>query len=245
MVRNATVDAVVGLDVNQGVATVRAYTTAPQAGAKAVLRDGQRLLMEEHFDGGPGTFFEASVPLRDDASGEELSIEILDATGHCLVSWQVPAATQTEIPQPAQAIERPAQLDSVEALYLAGLHLEQYRHATREPADYYREGLLRDPGDSRCNNAMGQLLYRRGRFAEAEPYLRRAIERLTRHNPNPCDSEPYFSLWERRWRLRTFRGGLRCVSQGRVARRGAGCGILCPGTARLPGRSLSLRRWKT
>lgn len=31
-----------------------------------------------------------------------------------------------------------------EELYLTGLHIEQYRHATYLPDDYYLEGLKRD-----------------------------------------------------------------------------------------------------
>ena len=113
-------------------------------------------------------------------------------TASRLCDWTVPADVEARCPSPHRRLSGRNRLDSVESLYLAGLHLEQYRHATREPADYYREGLRRDPGDARCNTALGKLLYRRGRFAEAEPYLRRAIERLTRHNPNPYDGEPYF-----------------------------------------------------
>ncbi|WP_186774481.1 hypothetical protein [Chitinophaga pinensis] len=64
----------------------------------------------------------------------------------------------------------------MEDLYLNGHHLEQYRHATFNPVDYYEEGLRRSPGDIRCNNAMGLLLLRRGQFAKAEPYFRMAIK---------------------------------------------------------------------
>ncbi len=73
------------------------------------------------------------------------------------------------------------------------------------PEPYYEEGLRRDPGDSRCNNAMGLLLYRRGKFAAAEPYFRRAVERLTMRNPNPYDGEPIYNL------------GLALKMQGRFA----------------------------
>jgi len=38
------------------------------------------------------------------------------------------------------------------------------------------------------------LLYRRGKFAEAEAYFRKAIERVTARNPNPYDGEPYYNL---------------------------------------------------
>ncbi len=93
---------------------------------------------------------------------QDLAIRVLSRDGKQLVDWTVPAEVESEIPEPAKAIGSPHEIDSVESLYLAGLHLEQYRHATREPADYYREALHRDPGDARCNMALGKLLYRRG-----------------------------------------------------------------------------------
>ena len=58
----------------------------------------------------------------------------------------------------------PAEIASNEELYLTGLHLEQYRHATRSPEDYWNEAVRRDPGDSRANNALGRWHLRRGEF---------------------------------------------------------------------------------
>ena len=110
-----------------------------------------------------------------------------------------------DIPDPATPARPPEEIASIEELFLNGLHLEQYRHATYAPEPYYREGLRRDPGDSRCSNALGLLLYRRGKFAEAEAYFRTAIKRLTMRNPNPYDGEPYYNL------------GLALKMQGRYA----------------------------
>ena len=97
-------------------------------------------------------------------------------------------------PRPPSPFRLHATSPSAEALFLAGRHLEQYRHATLLPEDYYREGLARDPGDIRLNNAYGLLLLRKGLFSEAEPYFRAAIARATSHNPNPYDGEPFFNL---------------------------------------------------
>ena len=88
----------------------------------------------------------------------------------------------------------PVEIEQVEDLFLNGLHLEQYRHATFSAMDYYDEGLRRSPGDVRCNNAKGLLLLRRGQFAKAEPYFKTAISTLTKRNPNPYDGEPYYNL---------------------------------------------------
>ncbi|MCY3778934.1 MAG: tetratricopeptide repeat protein, partial [Chloroflexi bacterium] len=63
-----------------------------------------------------------------------------------------------------------------------------------QPEPYYLEALRRDPQDNRCNNAMGRLLLRRGKFAQAERYLRAATASLTRRNPNPYDGEAFYNL---------------------------------------------------
>ena len=123
-----------------------------------------------------------------------MTISLRDQADAELVGWEDDQTADRPLPEPARPIPPPAQLDSTESLYLAGLHLEQYRHATREPADYYREALSRDAGDARTNTALGRLLLRRGCFETAEHHFHQAIERLTRHNPNPYDGESYYNL---------------------------------------------------
>ena len=102
----------------------------------------------------------------------------------------VPAGTQEVAAEPPA----PEEIATIEELYLTGLHLEQYRHATRNPETYWREALRRDEHDSRSNNALGRWLLRRGEFSTAERHFRLCIARLTAHNPNPYDGEAYYNL---------------------------------------------------
>ncbi|MDR0393589.1 MAG: DUF5107 domain-containing protein [Tannerella sp.] len=132
-------------------------------------------------------------------SPEDLIFELYHANGKEMLRYHADKPEIKPAPDPAQAADAPKEIASIEQLYLTGLHLEQYRHATRDPAEYYREALRREPGDIRCNNAMGLLLMRKGRFAEAESYFRRAVKTLTQWNPNPYDGEPYYNLG---WSLR-------------------------------------------
>src|SRR5271156_956207 len=99
-------------------------------------------------------------------------------------------------PRPIVAIEPglPQSIPSNDELYLIGLHLEQYRHATRLPEEYWLEAVQRDHGDSRSNHALGRWHLRRGQFDLAERYLSTAIARLTERNPNPYDGEPHYNL---------------------------------------------------
>lgn len=118
----------------------------------------------------------------------------LESDGEVLLRY-APAEIQPAA-APVEATEPPAPEDIItnDELYLTGLHLEQYRHATRSPEPYWREGLRRDPQDSRINHALGRFHLRRGELDEAEKCFRTAISRLTARNPNPYDSEACYNL---------------------------------------------------
>ena len=112
----------------------------------------------------------------------------------CVMHWHAESDEIRPIPDSAEAALPPAQVKTNEQLYLTGLHLEQYRHATWNPVDYYEEALRRDPDDIRCLNALGLWYIRKCRFAKAEDYLRKAVRLSKKRNPNPYDSEPIYNL---------------------------------------------------
>ncbi len=111
-----------------------------------------------------------------------------------VLSWHAEADDIRPIPDSAEAALLPEQIKTNEQLLLTGMHLEQYRHATWQATDYYEEALRRDPNDIRCLNAMGLWYIRKGRFAKAEEYLRKAYKLSIKRNPNPYDSEPLYNL---------------------------------------------------
>lgn len=113
--------------------------------------------------------------------------------GRLYLSYTVNGRKQT-VPPAATCPPDPKNCATNEDLYLYGLHIEQYRHATYAAEDYYLEGLRRDPTDLRLNNAYGLLLLRRGLFEESERYFKAAVSKAVRSNPNPYDSEPYYNL---------------------------------------------------
>ena len=127
----------------------------------------------------------------------ELTFEILKTLNYgtrFVLQWHAESDDIRPIPDSAEAALLPEQVKTNEQLYLTGLHLEQYRHATWLPTDYYEEALRRDPNDIRCLNAMGLWYIRKGRFAKAEEYLRKAVKLSQKRNPNPYDGEPIYNL---------------------------------------------------
>jgi tetratricopeptide (TPR) repeat protein len=202
---NATTEGCIGLELQAGVATVRAYVTQPRPASALILRragETAEPIASRTIDASPERHEELVAPVGEIAE-TDLEAVLLDADGTQLVAYRPVVESSEPIPEPAKAIGPPESLDSTESLYLAARHLEQYRHATRDPEPYLREALRRDPGDSRCNIALAQLLLRRGLPAEAEPCFRAAVDRLTRHNPNPVTGEAHLGL------------GLALVEQGR------------------------------
>jgi len=192
-VRNATIDAAVSLEITGKTAMIGAYVTSRRDGLRITLKRGGDVVWEEVADLRPEKAFVRRVNVPGGAP-EDYRAELTAAEGQLLVDYSVEPRQEAAVPNPAKVIPEPAALRTTETLYLAGLHLEQYRHATREPEDYYREALRRDRSDVRNNTALGVLLIRRGRFADAEPHLRSAIAALTKHNPNPWYGEPFYHL---------------------------------------------------
>ena len=128
--------------------------------------------------------------------GEKLNKLILEITanGKGLLYWHAEPEEVKPIPDAAEAALLPEEIKTTEQLYLTGLHLEQYRHATYNPVEYYEEALRRDPIDVRNNNALGLWYIRKGRFHKAEQYLLTAVKTLQKRNPNPYDGEPIYNL---------------------------------------------------
>lgn len=114
--------------------------------------------------------------------------------GNRNVSFKKDFVKNFEIPSPAEPCPPPEECKTNEDLYLFGTHIEQYRHATLNAEDYYREGLRRDESDLRINTAYGLSLLRRGNVRESVSYFKRAIEKATVKNPNPKDTEAFYLM---------------------------------------------------
>ncbi len=125
---------------------------------------------------------------------------IVEAEGRELIRYAAEPLGRGEPPKPAVAPPLPQSRDRKGAaltndeLYRIGLHLEQYRHATRSAEPYWEEALRRDPHDSRALNALGRGHLRCGEFRLAAVHFQLAIHSLTRFNANPYDGEPHYNL---------------------------------------------------
>lgn len=192
-VKNATKDAMVNFTIHEGTANILVYTSGIFKGLQlSVTKDGQEIY-HNTIDADPTKYFQDSfwTDLPDEIG---CTVTITAATGEILVTYNAVEEKLEPTPDPAKPLGLPCELKSTEELFLGAQHLEQYRHATYEPADYYEEGLRRDPTDIRLNNGYGLLQLKRGNFKKAKELFEKAIEKQTWKNPNPYYGESYFNL---------------------------------------------------
>lgn len=191
VVKNASSELLMNLEPEGTESRLKLFATSAQQGLHIVVRKAGKICFEQTCDLSPEQVFDRLVPVNDLS---ETEVIIYGTNGREKLSWRAEPETIKEVPEAARPALAPEEIKTNEELYLTGLHLEQYRHATYCPTDYYLEALRRDNEDARCNNAMGLWLIRKGQFAQAEPYLRKAISRLTEKNPNPYDGEAFYNL---------------------------------------------------
>ncbi|HTT72262.1 MAG TPA: DUF5107 domain-containing protein, partial [Anaeromyxobacteraceae bacterium] len=193
-VQAASARAALSLRVHGGEARVGVAVAVPLEGAAVTVSRGGEELARFARDLVPGRPLVESVSLRAATAETDLRVAVVDAAGAEVIAYQPAAPAGERAPAPARAPPRPEEVASADELYLTGLHLEQYRHATRSPESYWLEALRRDPSDSRVRTALGFRCLRRGEFALAERHFRAALGRLALHNQNPYDGEPSYGL---------------------------------------------------
>ena len=174
---------VINLDVEGDQATIGVYLTSKRA-VKVRLATAEEIVFESEITLSPERTLREAICLPEGVLPHQLTLTVL-SQDELLISYSPAEDGPSDIPEAATAARLPGEIDSNDELFLNGLHLEQYRHATYQPEPYYLEALRRDPNDSRCNNAMGLLLLRRGKFRRS-----RALFQSSRQEPDTAQSKP-------------------------------------------------------
>ncbi|MCR5724775.1 MAG: DUF5107 domain-containing protein [Treponema sp.] len=198
-IKNASTRAAVNLELEgadgERYAQVRVYTTAKQQ-VSVSLYCGSDLVWSKNAELSPEKTLIEDIPLTGNAAEapeKDFMLTVRDADSE-LISYRPLEEKPHQMPEPAAAPLAPADIKTNEELYLTGLHIEQYRHATFLPDPYYLEGLKRDDKDIRINTAYARLLLQRGCFSQAESQITHCLPRLFLRNPNPYTSEPLYIL---------------------------------------------------
>lgn len=189
----ANQDAALSLHVKMGSARIGLFATRPieNATVRLMSRGSEIDRWTRNITVANPLVLTADLPKGVE---QEALCVIVEVGNRTLIEYNPALILPAQPPVVAREPAAPGQIASVEELYLTGVHLNQYRHATRQPENYWQEALRRDPSDSRSNNALGLWRLRRGELEPAAKHFESAISRITVLNPNPRDGEPFYNL---------------------------------------------------
>ncbi len=117
----------------------------------------------------------------------------LSINGEILGHYEEKSGDAFHMPEVIGDMPSAAEMRCVEDLYLAGVHVDQYRDPAVQADAYWLEALKRDIDHIPSLVAMAQYAYRMYRFADAESYILRAIQCLNRFNERHKSGEAYYT----------------------------------------------------
>lgn len=190
--KNANLDAAVNLEQRGDKQVFLGYHSTQKVDkARIVLKHGETVVFEKALSISPEKAFTQLIEMKGEFELTALYTELVDLeTNKVLVAYQPKALKRpTQLPEEVKPPAKPADIATVEELYLTASRLEQFYKVSRP---YYEEVLRRDPGDIRTNTALGNQYLKNGDYKTARKYLATAIKRLTTDYVRPSTGEALY-----------------------------------------------------
>ncbi len=116
----------------------------------------------------------------------------VEAAGETIAAYRERVYDQWKLPEPISDMPSAADMNDADELYLAGLHVDAYRDPAVMPDAYYREALRRNPRHMPSLIGMAKYELNRYNLAEAEGYIRKAVDILSTFNARHQSGEAYY-----------------------------------------------------
>lgn len=170
------------------------YSTQKVASARILLKRNGETIFEKTVEISPEKTFTETIKVIAPFDIKEISTEMINMENkEVLVSYQPAETKKPEIlPEIVKKPLPPAEISTVEELYLTGSRILQFYNPTLNAMDYFNEALRHDPYDIRTNTAVGNMHLRNGEYNLARGYFSKAIKRLTKDYTRPSACEPLY-----------------------------------------------------
>ena len=201
-IKNVTIDGAVNVDrLADDKMLVGFHSTRELKDCTITLfKDREAIFTEKGVAIGPDTPWCKTISAEKGIADQRYTAAIADASGKVFLSY-TPVAPQgdVQLPPKVENPKAPKEYTSAELAYEVGLRLDQFHNGILDPEPYYKRALEIDPDYSKANLAMGVRLAKNGSYAEAKPYLERAVARATQNHTRALDAAPeyYLALVER------------------------------------------------
>ena len=170
------------------------YYSTQKVKVKILLRNKNDVIFEKNIEVSPEKTFTGSVKINSPFNLKDLSTEMINAENNeVLVSYHPVEIKKAEkLPEIVKRPPLPADIQTIEELYLTGSRIQQFYNPTLNALDYFEEALKRDPFDIRTNVAVGNIHLRNGEYEIARSYFSKAIKRLTKDYTRPSTCEALY-----------------------------------------------------
>ena len=201
-VKNVTIDGAVNVDrLADDKMLVGFHSTRVLKDCTITLyKDREAVFTEKGVAIDPDRPWCKTVAAEKGVADQRYTAAIADASGKVFLSYTpVPEQGKVELPPKVANPKPPKEYTSAELAYEIGLRLDQFHNGLIDPEPYYRRSLEIDPDYTKANLAMGVRLAKNGSYAEAKPYLEKAVDRATQNFTRALDAAPeyYLALVER------------------------------------------------
>ena len=203
-VKNVTIDGAVNVDrTAKDELLVGFHSTRVLKDCTVALCNGKEKVFEEKgISINPDMPWCKPIKVDPDVKDQQFTATIADKDGKVFLAYTpVPEvkAEDVKLPPKVENPKEPKEYTSAELAYHVGLRLDQFHNGILDPVPYYKRALQIDPDYSKANLAMGVRLAKNGFYAEAKPYLEKAVARATQNHTRALDAAPeyYLALVER------------------------------------------------
>ena len=196
-IKNVTIDGAVNVDrLADDKLLVGFHSTRVLKDCTITLfKDREAVFTEKGVAIDPNTPWCKTVAAEKGVADQRYTAAIADASGKVFLSYTpVPPQGDVELPPKVENPKEPKEYTSAELAYEVGLRLDQFQNGLIDPEPYYKRALEIDPDYSKANLAMGVRLAKNGSYAEAKPYLERAVARATQNHTRALDAAPEYYL---------------------------------------------------
>lgn len=155
---------------------------------RIVVREGSRLLLDTKAALIPGK--PVFLPLAHPDA--ELTISVADEAGRQLAFYQEESPDILKMPPVKDPMPPANEMQSADELYLAGVHVEQYRDPAVMPDAFWEEALKRNPRHIPSRLGLARYNLHMLRLPEALEHAKQALRALTRFNARPESGDAFY-----------------------------------------------------
>ncbi len=172
----ANLEGALNLELDGGKAKFGWSPTGVNKDAQIVVDYAGKEVFRRSVDTDPSAPFIGEAGVGRKADLYELSMTVLSSGGDTLLAFRHPRPQNPPLPAPEPAPDEPAEMQSVDELFITGDYYDMFREKEKAHS-YYEEALRRDPGDVRANTALGLINLKQGLYSQAIEHFDLALKR--------------------------------------------------------------------